>query len=209
MKRSSLVLVALVLAGCSSTAARAPTSTALPEEPPPSPKPADSSTTTPTTPAPAEKTPKGDAAPKPLKGDPAHNRPPESKEEQVAAETERSVQLPDSIELVAAPSLPERPRIAVAFVRGGKLVRRADALRRLAHDFSNEGRIEALERFSDDAPSTLSLTQLCERAEKQGALLLLVDTESTSYVVQAKPPIKGLNGQDFIARLVKSVRGGS
>ena len=85
MKRSSLVLLAAVaLAGCSSS-------------------PAPSSVHYETT-APRE----------PIQGDAAHNRPPESHEQLAAAEPERSVVLPDSLELVSAPSLPARPRIAVA-----------------------------------------------------------------------------------------------
>lgn len=208
MRRALLVLSAVVLAGCSSAEARkgAPTAAEVPGNT------NDNQTNTQT------------AQPTNLKGDAAHNRPPESNDPAVPAETERAVLLPDSLEVAAAPVFPERPRVAVAFVRGGKLVRRSDALRRLAHDFERDARVEALERFADDAPSQLSLAGLCERAEKQGALLLLVDaratddSDKTTYVFTTKAPSRALAftrpkttepaGNELVARLVRTSRVG-
>ncbi len=158
-----------------------------------------------------------------IEGDPGHNRPPESRQADVPAERERGVALPDSLEVAAAPSFPEHPRIAVAFVRGGKLVRRADALRRLAHDLERDARIEGLERFDDGAPSQLDLDALCARAAKQGALLLLVDARAkdddpdrTTLVLSTAAPHRAYAftrpkatapaGQELVARLVRTSR---
>ena len=215
-KRAPLpLIIALAIAGCSSTAAdkhasfeeQSATRQKAPEAP-------ERPGSTVPTPKPAQ-----------LAGDPGHNRPPEGKEAPAAPEVERAVSLPDSLELAAAPTFPERPRVAVAFVRAGKLVRRADALRRFQHDFEKDARIEGLDRFGDDAPSQLSLEQLCAHVDKQGALLLLVDArdkdddaDKTTYVLSAKAPWKGLaflrpktnepTGKELIARLVRTSRTG-
>lgn len=196
MRRACLLLGLVALVGCSAASTKE------------TPSRADTSPGEPTT----------------IGAEPGYNRPGESKEQPSSPEPERAVTLPDQLELSAAPRFPERPRVAVAFVRGGKLVRRADALRRLAHDMEKDARIEALERFADDAPSTLALDQLCERAAKQGAQLLLIDArakdedaERTTYVLTAGAPAKALAftrpravepaGQELVARLVRTSRG--
>jgi hypothetical protein len=153
------------------------------------------------------------------------DRPPESKDVNIPAEPEREVDLPAAVELAQSPpALPAMPRVAVACVRGGKLVRRPDFLRKLSHGFEREARLEALERLEQDAPSRVNLDVLCARAEKQGAVLLLVDArktdedaDRTTYVLTAKGAWQALAftqpkateppGQELVARLVRSSRG--
>lgn len=230
MRRSPLALALLaLLAGCtfSPSAKESAPLTDAPRDRPPPERPDRPLTVQPVEPTkdPGEQ-PHGVREPKAFKGDAAHNRPPESQTSLVSAETERTVALPDALELSPAPTFPERPRVAVAFVRGGKLVRRADALRRLTHDFDRDARVESLERFADDAPSQLTLAQLCDRAAAQGALLLLVDArptdddaDRTTYILTTKAPGKTLaftrpkttepSGPELIARLVRLSRTGS
>ncbi len=161
---------------------------------------------------------------KPIAGSP-YDRGSEGKDAPVTPEPEREIDLPGSVEIAMRPvGLPSMPRIAVAFVRGGKLVRRADALRKLSHAFEREARLEAIERLADDAPSRVSLDVLVARAEKQGVRLLLIDVrktdedpEKTTYVLTAKAPWQALAftqpnatepaGQELVARLVRSSRG--
>jgi hypothetical protein len=205
VKRASLVLLGgIFVAGCSSSPAKEARPTSL----------------TPMDGQPAEDQQRT------IRNDPAWNRPPEAKNQPAPVEPERAVSLPDSVEVASAPTFPSPPRVAVAFVRGGKLVRRADALRRIEHELDAAARVEALERFADDAPSQLGLDELAARAEKQGAALLLVDrresdekdAERTTFVLLAQTPWKALAfmrprtgepaGQELVARLVRVSRNG-
>ncbi len=160
----------------------------------------------------------------PIKGAP-FDRAAEGEDKNVPAEPEREVELPASVDLAQSPAaLPSMPRVAVACVRGGKLVRRPDFLRKLSHAFEREARLEAIERLEQDAPARVNLDVLCARAEKQGALLLLVDArktdedaDRTTYVLTAKASWQALAftqprateppGQELVARLVRSSRG--
>jgi hypothetical protein len=196
MKRAVVLFALVALAGCASEMAHSPAADEA--------KPGEKATDT------------------AIHGDAAHGRPPESSQQVAAPEPERTVSLPEALEVQRAPALPERPRVAVAFVRGGKLARRPDALRRLGHELESACRIEALERFEDAAPEPLGLDALSARAAKQGAALLLVDAratedgERTTYLVAGSAPWKAVafarptteapRGEELVARLVRASR---
>jgi hypothetical protein len=155
-----------------------------------------------------------------------YNRPAETHEGSAPAEPERRVNFPGSVEIASSPpALPSKPRVAVAFVRGGKLARRPDALRRIEHELGRDATIEALERFDASAPADVGLDELCARAEKQGADLLVLDVratdddaEKTTFVLHARAPWKAValvrpraaepTGQELVARLVRFSRTG-
>jgi hypothetical protein len=161
-----------------------------------------------------------------IQNEPDYNRPPESREPAVSSEPEHTFSVPDAIEVAAQkPQVPEKPLVAAAFVRGDKLVRRPDALRRLAHDLDRDARIDALARLADDAPARLGLDELCAAAAKQGADLLVLDIrssdeqkEKTTLVLSPRAPWKALaftrptatepTGAELVAKLVRSARTG-
>jgi hypothetical protein len=212
MKRALVIFVSCLVAGCASDLARKPAADSKDAadvgtsgNPP-------GRTVTPETTEQAQVT----GAP--------YDRAAGSKDAPVSSEPERDVDLPGSVELTQSPpTLPSMPRVAVAFVRGGKLVRRADALRKLSHGFEREAHLEAIERLADEMPARVNLDVLVARAEKQGALLLLLDVrktddaERTTYLVTAKAAWEALAftqpnatepaGQELVARLVRSARG--
>ncbi|HZU97829.1 MAG TPA: hypothetical protein VFF73_14100 [Planctomycetota bacterium] len=215
MKQASWVLVVLVVAGCASydKARETPPSTTTANE-----------TNEPTPPIGRDRSTPAD--PNRIQNEPDYNRPPESRAPLVSSEPEHTFSVPDSIEVATQkPQVPEKPLVVAAFVRGEKLVRRPDALRRLAHDLDRDARIDALARLADDAPARLGLDELCAAATKQGADLLVLDIrssdeqkEKTTLVLSPRAPWKALaytrpsatepTGGELVAKLVRSARTG-
>jgi|SRR5579871_6187284 len=219
MRRRLLLLLSFVLAGCSSAAPKLEEQRSADRSEAPAkvvePKPGDQ---------PTEKTP---APEKPIAGD-AYNKVPESKGgTPPGQEPERVVTLPGtgSVSRDARPALPEKSIVAVAFVRGGKLVRRKEALLKLAHELARENDVKAavaLERLDAGAPDPVSVAELAKAASKQGADLLVLDVRdqdgaeswttlvvhasSSAVLACAKTETKNPEpaGSDLVARLVVS-----
>jgi hypothetical protein len=158
-----------------------------------------------------------------IKADSPHEKVPEVKQGDPAREPERTFALPGNVVLSERKELGERPVIAVAFVRGERLVRSADQLRRLGQSFEQEAVFQAIE-LAKEAPGRLALEDLVSAAKAQGATHLIIDARgdargegeskttllvhaSTGDVVSYTRPAEAEpTSADLVARLVRAVR---